>query len=375
VLAYTILGGMVSVVITDYVQFVVLSFGMLAACLFAVNHLGWANIVETVGEVHGEAGFDPLDTKGFGPSYVMWMIFVAGLVGGAIWPTALMRACAVESVQVVKRLYVWSSIGFLIRNLLPNFLGICALVFLFQHTALKPEFFEPAKSNAKPADSAETSPAGQNGDSAARPPQWQVTKDSDMRLRAMPVLLSQILPVGLIGLVGAGMLAAFMSTHDSYLLCWSSVLVEDVVNPSMRRPLSNKARITLARVFIFLIGAFLLVWSLWYPLKLDLWDYMAVSGAIYFTGAFALLLGGLYWKRASRVGAYLALGAGAINIFSLKPVKAAAETALANLGFKLDLSGVDSEHVGLTSVVLCVGLMIVGSLLFPDKNKPAESQS
>jgi SSS family solute:Na+ symporter len=166
-----------------------------------------------------------------------------------------------------------------------------------------------------------------------------------------------------------------MSTHDSYLLCWASVLVEDVVNPSMRRPLSSKARITLARVFIFLIGAFLLVWSLWYPLKLDLWDYMAVSGAIYFTGAFALLVGGLYWKRASRVGAYLALAAGAINIFSLKPVKGGVETALANLGFKLDLSGVDSEHVGLASVVLCVGLMIVGSLLFPDNRKVTEPES
>ena len=36
VLVYTILGGMVSVVITDYIQFVVLSFGMLAACGLAV---------------------------------------------------------------------------------------------------------------------------------------------------------------------------------------------------------------------------------------------------------------------------------------------------------------------------------------------------
>ena len=126
---------------------------------------------------------------------------------------------------------------------------------------------------------------------------------------------------------------------------------------------------------LVLIGAFLLVWSLWYPLELDLWDYMAVSGAIYFTGAFALLLGGLYWKRASRVGAYLALGAGAINIFSLKPVKGGIQNALVHLGIELDLSGLESEHVGLVSVALCVGLMIAGSLLFPDKQKLSDSHS
>ena len=38
------------------------------------------------------------------------------------------------------------------------------------------------------------------------------------------------------------------------------------------------------------IGAFLVRWGLWYPLGEDLWDYMAVTGAVYFTGAFALLV-------------------------------------------------------------------------------------
>jgi len=41
VLAYTCLGGMVSVVIADYVQFVVLSLGLLVTCFLAVNKLGW----------------------------------------------------------------------------------------------------------------------------------------------------------------------------------------------------------------------------------------------------------------------------------------------------------------------------------------------
>ena len=76
VIAYTIMGGMVSVVITDYIQFVVLSFGMILTCGMAVYALGWPTIVETVAAVHGESGFNPLlEGSGFGPSYIMWMIF------------------------------------------------------------------------------------------------------------------------------------------------------------------------------------------------------------------------------------------------------------------------------------------------------------
>ena len=50
-------------------------------------------------------------------------------------------------------------------------------------------------------------------------------------LYSLPVFLGRILPAGLIGIITAGMVAAFMSTHDSYLLCWSSVLTQDVVAP------------------------------------------------------------------------------------------------------------------------------------------------
>ncbi|MDP6777473.1 MAG: sodium:solute symporter family protein, partial [Candidatus Latescibacteria bacterium] len=325
VLLYTILGGMVSVVITDYVQFVVLSFGIIFACGMAVHTLGWSHIVDTVRVIHGEAGFNPMhEGTGFGPSYMVWMIFTAGIVSSAVWQTSVMRACAAESTAVVKKLYVWSSIGFLIRFMLPQFLGICALVYFFHHDAGRAVFF----SGSAPVT------------------------DSAVTLRAMPVFLSQILPAGIIGLIGAGLLAAFMSTHDSYLLCWASVLTHDVVAPISGETLSTRARLLLSRAFIFIIGAFLLVWGLWYDLGQDLWDYMAISGAIYFTGAFALLCLGLYWKRASTTGAYLALFAGIASIVGLVPVKKA-----------LGLEVLTAAHVGLGAASLSLILMFVGSLL------------
>jgi len=161
--------------------------------------------------------------------------------------------------------------------------------------------------------------------------------------------------VGLLGMLTAGMLAAFMSTHDSYLLCWSSVLTQDVLGPLLGQRFTTRRRLLAARGLIFLIGVFLLVWGLWYPLGQDLWDYMAVTGAVYFTGAFAVLLGGLYWKRASRTGAYAALVCGFAAVVGLKPVQR--------------LFGLDwpSEYVGLSVVALACVAMAGGSLLLPDR--------
>jgi SSS family solute:Na+ symporter len=335
VLLYTILGGMVSVVITDYIQFVVLSFGLIAVCLFSFNHLGWENIVEAVKNVHGEAGFDPLHESGFGLSYVLWMVFTYGLVACAVWPTAIMRVCSAKDTQVVRRLYCWSSIGFMTRFIIPQFLGICALAYFWQHTGQDSSFFT--------ADGA-------------------LTDDPNETLRAMPLFLSQILPTGLIGLVAAGMLAAFMSTHDSYLLCWASVMVEDVVNPIMGSRLSTRSRLTLARLFIFLTGIFLLAWSIWYPMGQDMLDYLAVSGAVYFIGAFNVILFGLYWKRSSRIGAYGALAAGCGALLGLMPVREALHFTNENLGVEIT-----TAHIGLVTAALSLVLMVAGSLLFPDK--------
>lgn len=189
VLLYTTLGGMVSVVVLDYIQFVVLSFGLLTTSLISIKYLGWGNIVDTVVQIKGEAGFNPFHGEGFGVSYVVWMFFL-GLVSCAVWQTSVIRACSAENTRTVKKIYTLASVGFLIRFLLPYFFGICAFVFIAQNDSLRSIFLP------------EDGPA-----------------DSQVTLMAMPVFLSQILPAGLIGIVSAGMLAAFMSTHDSYLLC------------------------------------------------------------------------------------------------------------------------------------------------------------
>ena len=293
VLVYTVIGGMISVVITDYIQFVILSVGLLVAGWLAIESVEWDNLFETVRTYKGEAGFNPVAAdSSFGFEYVAWMFFL-GIVNCALWPTAVARALAMESTTALKRQYTWSSISFAIRMIIPNLLGVCAFVFVMTKSPDLQAVFFPEEADVKAVDN----------------------------LYAMPIFLGRILPAGLIGLITAAMIAAFMSTHDGYLLCWSTVITQDIIAPLFKERLDNPTRIKITRILIVLIGLYILYWGLFYTGEEDIWDYMAVTGAIYFTGAFSLLFGGLYWHRASSTGAVLALLVGVTAVFGLGPVQ------------------------------------------------------
>ena len=59
VAAYTILGGMLSVLITDFLQFVVMSVGLIAVTLLVLIYVGWDKLVTTVDVNYGAGGFNP----------------------------------------------------------------------------------------------------------------------------------------------------------------------------------------------------------------------------------------------------------------------------------------------------------------------------
>lgn len=334
VLTYTVMGGMVSVVVTDYIQFVVLSIGLLLTTALAISSLGWNQIIEVWQTERGPAGFDPLaEGSGFGPTYVVWMLFL-GLVNCAIWPTAIARALIMKDTRAVKTQFRWSALSFTVRFIIPYFWGIAAFAYIMTQAPDLKEAFFPAE--------------GEGADN----------------LFAMPIFLGRLLPIGVLGLVTAAMIAAFMSTHDSYLLCWSSVITQDIVAPLRKKPLSNRGRLSLTRWLIVAIGLYILYWGIVYQGEDDIWDYMAVSGAIYFSGAFALLVGGLYWKKASSVGALLALLAGLTALLGLDVVRGwIFGDGLAGT----PLEGWAGAEYGLLSIAMTTIMMVVGSLVFPDR--------
>ena len=76
------------------------------------------------------------------------------------------------------------------------------------------------------------------------------------------VVLSKMFPVGLLGLFCAVMLAAFISTHDTYLHSWGSIFVQDVILPFRKKPFSPKQHIWLLRFSVLFVAIFIFFFSL-----------------------------------------------------------------------------------------------------------------
>ena len=93
-----------------------------------------------------------------------------------------------------------------------------------------------------------------------------------------------------------------------------------------------------------------------------------MSGSIYFTAAFAILLLGLYWKLASTAGAFSAHYIGTLAVIGLKPV----QRFLGMDEFFIEKE-IESHHIGLTVSFIAVIAMMVVSLTVPDKKERTEN--
>ena len=337
VLVYTVMGGMVSVIVTDYLQFVVLGVGLILAVVFAYTRpgMGWGTVVATLAEHKGEAAFNPVHSGSYGWAYFVWMIFHVGIIGAVGWAPEASRALTAKNAETSRKTFLLSISGQFARWALPALIAMAAFAYIVRQPQLTAYFF----------------PGGNTADS------------SKLAAQALPLFLGKIVPTGLLGLISAGLLAALMSTHDSYFLCWSAVIVRDVIRPLKKGGMDDRQQIKWTRICIVIIGAFLLVWGVWYELPDSVWTYMAITGSIYFCGAGVALVIGTYWKGASSTGAFVCIVAGLISIIGLGPIMARIQALMP--GITISAAG-----ISLFNYAVCIVLFIVVSLLFPDKAKP-----
>ena len=100
---------------------------------------------------------------------------------------------------------------------------------------------------------------------------------------------------------------------------------------------------------------------------------MAVTGVIYFTGAFVVLMMGVYWKGTSSFGALLGLLSGLLMLFALEPVQIAVR-----LKYQM-ASGewterLTSPQIGLITVAVAIIMTVGGSLSRPDQTNAVSVQ-
>lgn len=268
VAVYTIMGGMLSVLVTDFLQFVVMSVGLIAVTILILQQVGWGAMVAAVEKHHGPGGFNPFVHPKMGWPYVLFNLFL-NTAAVLTWQTTIARLLAAKDSDTGRKVYTRTSFFFVCRFLIPGVWGIAALAML------SPEVI-----------GANTS-------------------------MAMPKLLATIVPVGLMGILIAAMLAADMSTDSSYMLTWGSVIYNDIMAPFRKTKWSEKRGLLWNRMIIACIGVFLLFYGLWYPLQGDIWTYLGVTATVYLASISVLLIACCYWKDANNWGAAAAIFVGA----------------------------------------------------------------
>ena len=283
-LVYTVLGGMVSVVITDFIQYVLLSVATIVVSIYAVTFAGWDNIVAKVTNVMGDGGFNPIANPKFGITFLVWQTLL-WLSLHTCWQTTAMRVFSTKSAETSKRVMTWTGFIFLGRGMLPMLWGIAALT-LYGTGALE-----------------------------GGVPQPVVDGQTLEPIEAMPAMLADILHPGVRGVVVAGMLAATMSVNSSYLLGWSAVISQDVVLPIRQAlgkgALGSRAQVFVNRIANLFVSLFLMFWGLYYTPPGAVYLYLNITGTIFLAGAFVCVVGGLYWRRSNVAGGYVAMLAGA----------------------------------------------------------------
>lgn len=107
------------------------------------------------------------------------------------------------------------------------------------------------------------------------------------------------------GIALTAIAAAVMSTMDSLLIQCASAVENDIFTRTLHIRLSEKKRLTVARLTVAVIGFICVVWSLRPPEYLALLMYPS-WGVLGLSFAWVFYLG-LYWKRFNKAGAVTAM--------------------------------------------------------------------
>ena len=320
VAVYTILGGMLSVLVTDFLQFVVMSAGLILVTILILMNVGWDKLVTAVDTNYGAGGFNPFVNPTMGWQYVLFNLML-NTAAVLTWQTIIARVLAAKDTSTGRKVYTRTSFFFVCRFLIPGVWGIAALATL--------------------------GPVANT-------------------LEAMPRYLSTAVPPGLMGILIAAMLAADMSTDSSYMLTWCSVIYNDIMAPFRKRPWSEKRGLFWNRTIIALIGIFLLLYGLWYPLKGDLWTYLGVTGTIYLASISVLLIACCYWPRANSWGAAASIFVSAVIPVSYLVMEQVPSTASL-------AKSIGPYYSGIATYLLSGAAMILGSSLKPQTRSRQEA--
>lgn len=300
VVFYTFLGGMWAISITDFIQTTFIVIGLVwVAVLVAQKAGGISPILNSAPE--GSFQFIP-DAKVLDwTNYIgAWIILGLGSIPSQDIYQRVMSSksekVAVQSTYLAGTFYV--TIG-----LLPLFIALGA-----KH--LYPEIYLENKQLLLPE---------------------MVLRHSGLHV--------QILFFG-------ALISAIMSTTSSGLLAPSAIVSENLIRPYFGGKLKDKHFLWILRFNIVSIAIISTIMAQW---KSNIYELVAGASILMLVSLFVPLVAGLYWKKASEMGALMSIVFGMIAYMGLS-------------SFELPF------YPHLPALIVSAVMMVVGSVIFP-KNK------
>jgi SSS family solute:Na+ symporter len=355
---YTVLGGMRAVAYTEALQTIIFVIGSAMVTVFGLKALGgWSelraivdpemfNLWKPLVPAGVEGTWAPVKEAGrmawyFNDNYPwIGMLFCAPIIGLWYWCTdqyIVQRTLAAPDEREARR----GSIAAAFFKLLPVFIFIIPGIIAF---AL-------AKSGKIPILQQEL--IGPDG---------MVLRDNAQK--AFPLMVAYVLPVGVRGLVVAGLLAALMSSLAGVFNASSTLFTMDFYS-RLRPNVSQHQLVWMGRVAT---GVMVVIGLLWIPViqgGKGLYDYLQGVQAYLAPPIFVVFFLGVFFKRLNSQGALAALVTGfAMGLFRLAvdtPVKLIGGFTYAEGSFFWVVNHIFFQYYSIVILLVCVVVMVLVS--------------
>ena len=313
---YSVMGGLWSVTMTDFIQVFLIVIGMIIAVPFAINMAGdWGSVVANV----------PAETfdmfKGYSPMAVvsLTVMYVATFTVGQ---EAVSRYYAARDGKAAVQGSILAAIVNFIYAFIPAILGIITLALMNMGKFSAEQF---ASVGAR---------------------------------YALPVLAIEAMPGVICGLLFAGLISATMSSADSDLLGAGSIFANDIYRAVLKPEASSEEVMKVTRWVMIIVGVASMFIALFNTSSIV--NLLMFCFTLRAAGAFFPYVLGHYWKGSSLAGTIASLVSGSIVVVYLEKISGGVL-----FGMKLSQPIIPGLIVGLV-------FFVVFSLIFPPKVRTTE---